>query len=251
MSDRSAAAAPFDMPDASHSFEERGGWLVKRLAGDFNLQPFQAAGIVGNLGFESGGFKELQEVGVGSFERGGYGWAQWTGPRRREFEAWCQSQGLVPSSDEANYGYLCVELRGFYHHTITAVSNTSNDADAVFSVGQTYERPAGTTSTFLPGFDGRLKYARRAMAGAGVTPPVPGTLPPKLTAPPLVTDRRILKLTSPMMTGRDVEDLQRRLGIEADGEFGPLTNTAVRNFQVAHDLSADGIVGRRTWEALA
>ena len=158
---------PFDMPDASHSFEERGGWLVNRLAADFNLQPFQAAGIVGNLGFESGGFKELQEIGVGSFERGGYGWAQWTGPRRREFEGWCQSQGLAPSSDEANYGYLGVELRGAYHRTITAVSQTSNDADAVFSVGQTYERPGGTTATFLPGFDGRLRYARRALAGAG------------------------------------------------------------------------------------
>jgi hypothetical protein len=172
-----AAATPgppgFDMPDATHTFEERGGWLVKRLAADFNLQPFQAAGIVGNLGFESGGFKELQEIGVGGFERGGYGWAQWTGPRRREFEGWCAGKGLLPSSDEANYGFLWVELRGAYHHTIVAVSQTTNDADAVFSVGQTYERPGGTTSTFLPGFDGRLKYARRAMAGAGVTPPLP------------------------------------------------------------------------------
>jgi hypothetical protein len=156
----------FDMPDASHTWEERGGWLVKRLSADFNLQPFQAAGIVGNLGFESAGFTKLREIGQPEGQ-GGYGWAQWTGPRRVLFLLFAAQLGLDWQSDAANYGYLMEELRGNQHNTIRQVSQTSNDADAVFSVGQTYERPGGTTSTFLPGFDGRLKYARRALAGAG------------------------------------------------------------------------------------
>ncbi|WKD35915.1 peptidoglycan-binding domain-containing protein [Streptomyces xanthophaeus] len=35
-----------------------------------------------------------------------------------------------------------------------------------------------------------------------------------------------------------------------DGVFGARTNSAIRRFQSAHNLDADGIVGPRTWEKL-
>ena len=44
--------------------------------------------------------------------------------------------------------------------------------------------------------------------------------------------------------------LQRRLGVAADGVFGPGTARAVRSFQRAHGLTADGVVGPATWAAL-
>ena len=50
--------------------------------------------------------------------------------------------------------------------------------------------------------------------------------------------------------GAPVRLLQRRLGVGADGVFGPGTAHAVRRFQQAHGLTADGIVGPSTWSAL-
>jgi Putative peptidoglycan binding domain len=50
--------------------------------------------------------------------------------------------------------------------------------------------------------------------------------------------------------GAAVALLQRKLGIGADGVFGPGTARAVRSFQKAHGLTADGVVGPSTWSAL-
>jgi peptidoglycan hydrolase-like protein with peptidoglycan-binding domain len=55
--------------------------------------------------------------------------------------------------------------------------------------------------------------------------------------------------------GEDVRRLQMLLrdhgyAIVADGAFGPLTTSIVRQFQSACGLTADGIVGPDTWEAL-
>jgi hypothetical protein len=50
--------------------------------------------------------------------------------------------------------------------------------------------------------------------------------------------------------GPDVSELQRLLGIEADGEFGPDTDAAVRAFQASHGLEVDGEVGPQTWASL-
>ncbi len=50
--------------------------------------------------------------------------------------------------------------------------------------------------------------------------------------------------------GPSVVTLQQRLGIEADGDFGPKTERAVIAFQSSRGLSPDGVVGKNTWTAL-
>jgi len=51
-------------------------------------------------------------------------------------------------------------------------------------------------------------------------------------------------------TGEDVKKLQIRLGLTADGSFGPGTETKVKEWQTLNGLTADGIVGDGTWGKL-
>ncbi|ESY83414.1 hypothetical protein X739_24285 [Mesorhizobium sp. LNHC220B00] len=50
--------------------------------------------------------------------RGGFGWAMWTGPHRRKFEAYCNRAALDAAGDQANYGFLFPELKGSYRGAI-------------------------------------------------------------------------------------------------------------------------------------
>ena len=52
------------------------------------------------------------------------------------------------------------------------------------------------------------------------------------------------------MTGAPVKRLQEKLGIGADGIFGPGTERAVREAQSAAGIAADGIAGPDTFTAL-
>lgn len=65
--------------------------------------------------------------------------------------------------------------------------------------------------------------------------------------PAVTTMNPLLSLGS---VGSAVARLQRLLGIEQDGIFGPDTQSAVVAYQRAHDLLVDGIVGPQTWGAL-
>lgn len=104
-------------------FRSKAPGIMFLLMRDFAWGLDDAAACLGNLGHESGGFSLLQEqkpTVAGS--KGGYGWAQWTGPRRRTYEAYCARNKLDPASDKANYGFLFVELTGAYKATVNRVS---------------------------------------------------------------------------------------------------------------------------------
>lgn len=95
---------------------------MRLLMADFGFSDLDAAAVFGNLAHESLGFTKLQEMNpTVKGSRGGYGWAQWTGPRRRAYETWCKKHGKDPAADATNYAYLFVELKG---DEKTAVSKT-------------------------------------------------------------------------------------------------------------------------------
>jgi lysozyme family protein len=52
------------------------------------------------------------------------------------------------------------------------------------------------------------------------------------------------------LKGAPVKRLQERLGIDADGDFGPGTEKAVRQFQQENGLAVDGIAGPDTFTAM-
>jgi len=57
----------------------------------------------------------------------------------------------------------------------------------------------------------------------------------------------VLKIGS---KGEDVKKLQQKLGLGADGVFGPGTEKAVKKWQIDHNLGDDGIVGEGTWNKM-
>lgn len=68
----------------------------------------------------------------------------------------------------------------------------------------------------------------------------------------IITSKPVLRLGS---TGSDVRLLQELLALKSyilkpDGQFGPLTQGMVKNFQRANGLTDDGIVGPKTWNLL-
>lgn len=92
-------------------------------------------------------------------------------------------------------------------------------------------------------------------AAAPATPTAPATTPAAPTTPTTTYEAyaaaaagsRTVRLYS---AGDDVKVLQARLGLPADGKYGPDTQAAVTAFQQQHNLSADGVAGPNTWAAL-
>lgn len=138
-------------------FHQRAPYLIRALMAHFpGLKDFQAAGVAGNLGHESNGLTELREKGQPE-GYGGYGYAQWTGPRHRSFVAWCAANKLDWRSDAGNVGYLIHELKSDYAACIRALMHAENLEQAVVSFERTFER-AGVVA-----MASRLHWAERAL----------------------------------------------------------------------------------------
>jgi hypothetical protein len=177
---------------ASGKFAELSPRIMENLQKTHGLAPHQAAGLVGNLGAETGGFKHMQELKpLGG--KGGRGWAQWTGKRRTEFEAWSKASGLDPNSYDANMGFLNYELgagpevagvkRGQYTGVLNQLKQTKNVQEATDLIHKKYETPADVIPSLaakhgIRPFQSRperQRYAAMAHGMAGMTTPSPGS----------------------------------------------------------------------------
>lgn len=168
-------------------FEDKAPKIMVSLLKDFPDWTFEdAAAVVGNLGYETAGFEKLQEIKptvAGS--RGGYGWPQWTGPRRVLYEAYCKRNNLDPASDVANYKYLFVELKGPEKKAIKAVEEAVGLYNKTVAFEKSFER-AG-----IKNHDGRFKYAQRALKAYEASDKTTGIVPSSGTVSPLVINTSI------------------------------------------------------------
>jgi len=130
---------------------------IPMLVQDLQITKVQAAGIFGNIGTETGGFSALQERSPKA-GKGGYGWFQWTGPRRTKYINWCKLHNYDPASDIANYNYIVFETKGDQAASLLALRKTTTVEAATKSFMQTNLRPG------VPNLNSRIGYAKQAFA---------------------------------------------------------------------------------------
>lgn len=135
--------------------------LMSDLQRDYGLTASQAAGWVGNFGHESGNFKFQEELVPNKYGTKGYGFAQWTGPRRTALFNYAAKNGYAVNSYEAQYGYLRSELDGSYGYVMDAVRNASSLEEATAIVMNKFERPNAKYAHL----DRRMALAQGYMTG--------------------------------------------------------------------------------------
>jgi peptidoglycan hydrolase-like protein with peptidoglycan-binding domain len=62
---------------------------------------------------------------------------------------------------------------------------------------------------------------------------------------------KVMAILKKGLAGEPVRRLQAKLGVEADGEFGPNTEKALKDWQTKNGLTADGIAGPDTFMSMA
>jgi hypothetical protein len=135
---------------------------MTKLQQDFGLTKEQAAGVVGNLWHESAMNSGIRQEtgGVGQpnmatnvVDRTGYGVAQWGEGSKQGLIDYAKANGLDPSSQAANYGFLKQHLSTSHAHVITHLKACSNRSEATKIFMSEYEMPKH------PYLDSRIKYA--------------------------------------------------------------------------------------------
>ena len=102
----------------------------------------------------------------------------------------------------------------------------------------------------LSGIAESIEAKEKAVQMAGNIQGVSQVNVDNLTAP-AAAEKVSRPTLSSSSSGELVKKVQAKVGVAADGVFGPKTEAAVRDFQRAHGLVPDGIVGPKTWAALA
>lgn len=170
----------------NQSFKENAPKLMENLMKDFSLTKAQAAGVVGNLAHESAGLQpdinEKNPLIKGS--RGGYGLAQWTGPRRIALENFAKSNNLPLDSVDTQYAFLKQELttNQQYAAILERVKQQKTAADAAKAF-LPFESPAVTA---MGSRVANAEAAEKLSGGTAAVPVVTETVKPK--AAPVVME---------------------------------------------------------------
>lgn len=238
-------------------FVRRAPGVMAALMRDFpGLDIVSAAAILGNLGAESRLQAVAEENPTVAGSRGGFGWSQSTGPRRRAAEAFWAKRNMDPSTDAAQYAWLFYELK----HTserrgMIAVMRPGTLEEKVRAFEAAFER-AG-----LKNYAGRYSWARLALQSAN-TAPVEAPVEPGDPQPEPV-ERKWAEDHLAVFEVRSIQERLKAIGLGhilgktgpkkdgVDGSWGPLTAAAILALQTRKNITTDGHWGPQTKQALA
>lgn len=167
------------------TFRAKAPALMTRVIREFQFSVDDAAAIAGNGGHESRGFTAFQEekpTVAGS--RGGWGWFQWTGPRRRQFEAFADGFKMDRKSDAAQIEFLVHELKTTERAAILKTKAAKGLLGKVKAFELGYER-AGVKH-----YESRERWAKIALdAYTKAQGQDPAVIPPPPDVEPIPTQK--------------------------------------------------------------
>lgn len=123
-----------------------------------------AQGMVANMIAESGLKTDINEIApLVPGSRGGYGLNQWTGPRRRQFEAFAAERGVPASDLNTQLDFTLWELQNTEKGAWNALQGANDPIEAARIYSERFLRPG------IPNMDKRLSEAAR-LAGVAFDP---------------------------------------------------------------------------------
>jgi len=137
----------------------------------------------------------------------------------------------------------------------TAARDLAEEQPWDLSLGRSRARRRAAELRFVPGGTRAKRISLGALAAltagpaASLADGVAAANPATPTPEPTTTTEHSIVLSNGA-TGRQVELLQRALGIAVDGVYGPETESAVEKLQASRGLTVDGIAGPATSAAL-
>lgn len=222
--------------------------LVRYLPGalaDYGIEtPLRVAHFLAQAAHETAGFRTLEEYASGAAYEGRSDLGNTRPGDGRRFKG----RGIFQLTGRANYRAMGErlelqlesepELAGQPHVSVlTACEYWKTRRLGTYADRNDIRAITRRINGGYNGLAGRKRYFARAWK-------IYGKAAGQSRAP---AHDRVLKTGG---VGRAVKRLQRRLGIEADGIFGPITRRAVIRFQRHKGLVPDGLAGPRTWAAL-
>lgn len=129
--------------------------LVKR-----GIPRAAALGFAGNFVAESNldpGINEIKPLVPGS--RGGFGLAQWTGPRRKQLEAFAGTRGKPVSDPEVQMDFLAWELQNTEKKAAQSIFSATDPTEAARLISEWFLRPG------IPNMNKRLSATAEIAGG--------------------------------------------------------------------------------------
>ena len=200
-------------------FERIAAGLIRNIMAEpqWDLGLLDAAAIVGNAARETGDFKyctELKPTVPGS--KGGINLFQWTGPRRRDFEAYAKRNGLDPCAWSTGYKFFFYETQNTWEKRwVPGIKKFKTLNEKTVAFEELYER-AGVKA--IADRQARALRALRAYEkypNADPIVPLPGAPAPApvLPAPPVVVPIE----DEPFWTGGSIAGVAMAVLIAAGG----------------------------------